>query len=456
MLHTKKTQEQYISPHSEQFYRYLGLVALAVERKTDETYLEQQIVTELAESLDAEMGTHDNPIPLIVGTSDIYSENGDSLVTSLDAWREQWAQTASTEDTYTWFAGITAAEADEMRDVIQFAKTASNGDVMVVVSPFPEEAYADHRTSRTVSARGFRPDIRRSFIRAYEKEQSGIKEHIQSVDTSNLDAWNEVLSQFGISPSRTTHDLLERRSTFRGCDAKVLVAGLASTYDAFLYRKTGINYTYGRPKISTIEANHFVRKYPEIINDTITDLKALHSYESATAELQAEKILYKSKALLEDLYNEYLQNGTMPNLKTSVSDARMSAGIVAQSEGKTFYGCSGESGNETVVGSGFTRANALNSLSISLVSHKKAHNGLEIHACVTCPLCGVTVDAVYDPKAKTYSCVKKSCKGYNENMVDRANNRTNRSAQKTKDFGDLLVEFIFGDEEKKQKNKSKR
>jgi hypothetical protein len=41
-------------------------------------------------------------------------------------------------------------------------------------------------------------------------------------------------------------------------------------------------------------------------------------------------------------------------------------------------------------------------------------------------------------------------------MVDRANNRTNRSAQKTKDFGDLLVEFIFGDEEKKQKNKSKR
>ena len=73
------------SRKGEQFCRYLGLIALFSEQETSYKYLEQQIVTELAESLDAEMGTHGKPIPLTVENGELFDIDGRPMVRSAKA-----------------------------------------------------------------------------------------------------------------------------------------------------------------------------------------------------------------------------------------------------------------------------------------------------------------------------------------------------------------------------------
>ncbi|MFO0882153.1 MAG: hypothetical protein U0491_01770 [Candidatus Saccharimonadales bacterium] len=441
-------------PRGDEFYRYLGLLALARENETSAEYLEQQIITELAESIDCEMGTHGTPIQLTVKEGAVLSQNGDNLLQSLEEWKDQWFGVAARNDTYSWFAGVAAAEADEMHDVVLFNQSGSIGDSLVVISPFPEEAYEYVATRAQVAERGFRPDIKRAFIRVYEKTEHGIAEHIQSVDSSSLTIWNQVLGSQGFNPAVSSQDLLERRTVYGNITAVVILDELVRAYDSILELQKGEHHSFGRSSLLSAESNAFVKQYPEIIADTIQELRAIPaSISSAKGDKLANEALYKSKALLDELFNAYITTGVHQAVQHGhVSDARSGAGMIARSEGKAFYGCSGESVFELASGD-TNQLGSLSSFSVKIESHRKTNNGLEIHECVTCPLCGSTVDAIYDPKSKSYSCVKKRCKGYNESMVQRAQNR---HAAKEKDFGELLAEFIFGEEKKTKQSDGRK
>jgi len=427
---------------SPEVYRYLGLLALVADKYTDKDYLYQQVTTELAESLDSPMATKQ---PIVLRRSPdgkMYDANGTSMADSLDAWKDTWLEQAAYDDRHSWFAAIAAAEANEQADIVNFSLTANDGDVMLVISPFPEDAYRDPYTRDTVKTHGFRPDIQRSFMRLYEKQGDEVHEHIQSIDTSSVAVWNAVLEKMNLPKAHNAQDLLEKRIVLRSKDTGELLQWIAKEYDEQLYFLTGQRHVFGRKSGGTIEANSFVQRYPEIIEATIAELRSIDVTNPGLADHLTEQVLYKSNALLDDLHTKHMQGVIVSFESGSVNSARSEAGAAAAAAGKTYSGCSGITQSAAVTGEAI---DAGTSFTVSLA--RKVSNGLEVRSCTKCPVCGHIVDAVYDPKNKLWSCERMNCDGYNESMVDRAHGRvSNKHTQK--DFGDLLVEFFFGGDKK--------
>jgi len=433
---------------SPEVYRYLGLVALALDTQTDKEYLYQQVTTELAESLDSPMATQQPIVLKRTVDGKMHDANGASMADSLDAWKDMWLEQAAYDDRHSWFAAIAAAEADEQTDIANFSLAANDGDVMLVISPFPEDAYNDPATRDTVNAHGFRSDIQRSFIRLYEKRGDEVLEHIQSIDTSSVAIWNTVLEKMNISTAHNAQSLLEKRTLLKPKDTDALLKWIVEAYDEQLYFATGQRHAFGRKSGGTTEANSFVLRYPEIIDATIAELRAIDAKDPYRANRLTEQVLYKSKALLDDLHSKHMQGVTVSFKDGSVNSARSEAGATASAAGKIYSGCSGITQSTVTTGEAI---DASSSFTVSLA--RRVANGLEVRSCTKCPVCGHVVDAVYDPKNKLWSCERTACDGYNESMIARARGRTQKHPQK--DFGDLLVEFFFGSD-KKQTTKNKK
>jgi hypothetical protein len=313
---------------------------------------------------------------------------------------------------------------------------------MMVRSLFPEEVYANAYTQPTVGAEGFRPDSKRAFLRVYEKQDGTIKEHIQSIDSSNLQLWNQVFGE----TEESTKDLLMKRNIYADISAEELIERVSMMYDNALYEQTGVFHRYGKPQGGTTEANSFVLKYPQIILDTIRELQEIAEYGQVDMNAQAERTIYNSKALLSALHEKFADANERVISAEDVREMRSVEGARAAEEGKTFYGCSGQS----------TIATTASELSSTLhVESFTMKNKLEVHQCVTCPMCNRVVDAIRDPKTKSWTCPKSDCKGYNKDVVSRLISEDS----KTKDFGEWLRDLIFGDEgyeAKKQTQKRHR
>jgi len=429
-------------PKSPELYRYLGLLALAREVEASDEFLKQQIVTELAESLDTEMGTHGRPIELRVLDGQLIDSRGTNMTESAFAWYQTQLSRAQLDNRLDWFADFARVEAEEHVAVADFAQTALDGHVMMVRSLFPEEAYAHAYTHATVGAEGFRPDSKRAFIRIYEKQDGTIKEHIQSIDSSNLQLWNQVFGE----TEETTKDFLTKRHLYTNISAEELIERTSMMYDNALYEQTGVLHRYGKPQGGTTEANSFVLKYPQVIADTIRELREIAAYGQGDMNAQAERTIYDSKALLSALHEQFAGGNERVIGAEDVREMRSAEGAKAAEEGKTFYGCSGQS---TIVA---TTAELSSTLHIESFTMK---NKLEVHQCVTCPMCNRVVDAIRDPKTKSWTCPKTDCKGYNKDVVSRLAG----NGSETKDFGEWLRDLIFGDEAyqaKKQIQKKQR
>lgn len=89
---------------SPEVYRYLGLVALALDTQTDKEYLYQQVTTELAESLDSPMATQQPIVLKRSADGKMYDANGTSMADSLDAWKDMWLEQAAYDTRHSWFA----------------------------------------------------------------------------------------------------------------------------------------------------------------------------------------------------------------------------------------------------------------------------------------------------------------------------------------------------------------
>jgi hypothetical protein len=417
----------------EHFCRYLGFVALVLEKETSKLHLEQQVVTELAESLDTEMGTHAQPISLYVEAGELRDTDARSMSASAARWSALQSQRAEQDPGLTWFARIAAHEAQEHTDVVMFAESAQIGDTLLVVSPFPEEPYQSPHTKEYVAAEGFRPDLLRAFIRAYEKTDEGIHEHIQSVDSSASQLWSSTFERiYGETTTMqgvTSLEILAQRRLFKATPAVELVERLAMAYDDTMFIKTGKLHRYGRSPGATREANNFVRCHMPIVQDTIAELSEITERGHLAAE-SAERILYNSKALIKELFNE-------SNVRyiADVRTERNEAGTSAAAQGDVFYGCSGAS---SAIGE-----------QVQQLSHSDSYtlkNGIEEVAIGSCPVCGAECIKGYrDAKTKRFtSCSNKKCKSYSQSVIDAFNGKKGTTQDKTITdiFAELLAEFF--------------
>ncbi len=431
-------------PRSTEIYRYLGLLAIVRESDPKNEYLRQQITTELAESLNAEMGTHGNPIRLHVAGEHLIDPSGRSMTHSAEAWSEAQRLRAIANPNLQWFADFAQIEAEEHSAVAAFAASAEDGESMMVISPFPEEAFADTQTRHTVQQEGFRPSIKRAFIRAYEKRDNQIIEHVQSVDSSDLDTWNEVHKQLGLPIVADTNQLLAQRTVHKGINGAELIERTVMLYDELLSQKTNKVHRFGKELGGGIEANQFVMRHPQIVADTIAELGEIANIDIEEAEQRARNALYNSKALINALYEQSLSGHVPRDINhQDIRALRSSEGASAAAVGKSYDGCAPSAASV----SSETPQSAIHINSMTM------KNGLEMHDCIKCPACTRIVTAIRDPKSGTWACPLSDCKGYNAQMAAKLQKGLGFSSGGEKDFGDLLVEFFFGNDKKKQASK---
>ncbi len=408
---------------SEHFCRYLGLIALALNKETSHKHLEQQVITELAESLNAEMGTHGAPIHLSYQNDQLLDSEGRNMSQSALEWSLSQQNRAHSEPNLQWFADIANIEAQEHKQVAIFAQKAEPGNVLWVLSLFPEEAFNNAATKEAVMREGFRSDIKRSFLRVYEKTANGIFEHIQSIDSSDLNLWNKSLEkQLGLKPAANTAEILARRVVQRGIPAQEILEKIVTGYDTELYAQTGNIHKYGRNPSTQAEANNFVRQHMPIVQDTIAELGEI-GFVSSQADAQVQRIMYNSKAAINRMFE-----GKQYNTK-DMRSIRLSEGTASVQKGESFYGCSGVNEAMGVQANQLSHANSL------------SMNG--IMRCVTCPFCKKIVDARRDYKGGI-QCLSNKC-GAKINSQGKRIDVSNKI--KTKEKPNQIIEalqFWFG------------
>lgn len=429
---------------SDNFYRYLGLMAIVNESDKSGEYLKRQIETELAESIDAELSTRGRPELMQVEDDVVYGGGGVNMTASAYLWALEQQERAKTDQRYQWLADIANQELAEYAKIASFARLGQTGDSLLVMSLFPEENYDNVSTKQLVADAGYNPALKRAFLRAYQMTEKGLEVHVQSVDSSNLEVWNQLLDLRGHAKASTTTELLGSHLIFKDTQAETLLADFVDGYDNLLYRTTGFEHFSGRPKGGTPEANTFIWQHMEIVEDTITELKALdNSLSPATLNSLAEQVLYNSKALINYLYD----NPGSVTGEGDVREMRQVHGKAAADRGETYYGCSGASVSTTVTSE---------SASVFKNSFSVKH-GVEVYDCTTCPVCNHVVSALRDQKTATWACPRRSCAGYNPAISSKyetgnSNNFMKGSAP-DKDFSDLLVEFLFGNEDEAEAKK---
>jgi hypothetical protein len=438
MLGIKEKKQHHLDSRPQDFYRYLGLVAVMGESGTSSEFIRQQVVTELAESLDAPMGTKNKPIQLQATPRALVDIDGRDIRESAVEWARTQHLRASADPRLEWFAEVADIEADEQNAVLEFAHTAGNGASMLVVSPFPEEAYSNSYTCETVKQEGFRPDIRRAFVRVYQKTENGIQEHVQSVDSSELSLWNRVFETKGIGTFKDTKSLLKNRAVFQFEEPQEIINEIVSLYDQALITKKGIKHKYGRSEIYDIEANLFVESYPVIIDDTIRELSEIMS-SGAQADKRAQRIFYNSKALLAAAHRTHLSGQSMDISANDVRVLRSSEGSSAAQAGVSFGGCSGD--NSVTSQSQDSALSAESTFSMGMKSGV-VRNGVEAVDCINCPGCSAVGVAYRDPSSKKWlSCNNGGCGNYNEQVVDKFYNR--QKSQIIKEENIILDCFRF-------------
>ncbi len=413
---------------SVEFCRYLGLIALFSDKETSYEHLEQQIVTELAESLDAEMGTHGKPIPLTVEHGELFDIDGRPMVRSAREWSAQQKNRALADPRLQWFARIAEIEANECSELVAFAEQAGVGDVRIKISPFPEEAADDQATRSLVASEGFRVDSRRAFIRTYEKTNDGISEHIQSIDASSLGVWNETLANvFGLDAVNKSEQILIRNIDIVGARSQELTERIAMTYDKILFERTGLAHRYGRNPFGSTEANTFVRGHMAVVHDTIAQLCELDGRDVAT-DLAASRILYNSKALIEKLLNG-------GSISEDIRSESAQAGSEAALEGRQYFGCSGA--NSAVALNISKSREVAGEITIPL---KNGMIGVYVSKCPM-PGCGKECFVAVRNKEGKYSCQSKKCAGYDEKMIDAAYGIGSSGSRVS--FTDALAEVLI-------------
>ncbi len=426
----------------DKLLRYAGMIALLHERRTSAEHLKDQVVTELAESLDSEMRTGKSPIRLRVRDGHVLDVDGRSMTTSAAIWAELTQARADEDPSLQWFADFARVEAEEHDALAEFYDTATTGDVMVVVSAMPENASHD-----AVRHEGFRPDISRSYARAYTKIIDGIEERIQSVDHASVARWNTVLG----TSHETAQQLLAMRRRYTGVSADSLLDTLAAGMDTLLYTETGNIHTNGRPDGGTIEANTFVLRHEVIVSQVIADLRAI---PRQTSQEQANRLInnifYNAKAALEARHTLFVARKNDMDYSASTVSSMMSAdGKAAADQGKTYGGCSGQSSIDAQEAGSDSLAN--HSLSFTRPDMPLNPDHVVMRA-TECPHCCMKVVAPYDTKNKVWlGCANRNCTAYSSGAMtvgkyaQKARVKQTAQAQTTTD---LLHEVFFGSPKK--------
>ena len=436
-----------ISQKSTELYRYLGLLAIVRELPKTDEYLHRQVETELAESIDTHIGTNGKAEQMVVIDGCLTSFKNINMTKSAYKWAVMQRERANQDQRFEWLSDIAKQELQEYVDVAEFYETAQVGDTYVVVSPFPEEAYTDTNTRDLVGQAGYNPNLKRAFVRAFERSADGLAVQTQSIDASDITIWNHVMEPLGAAKSRSSLDILANRVYVEQKAAQEVIDEITKAYDDQLFLRTGKVHRFGREKGGSIEANTFIWQHPEIIEDTIRELQEIHELDPEQANAQADRVLYNSMALIKHLFNNVDAQATESfGFDSSVRGMRDTYGAKAAAKGEVFYNCSGSS---TTVS---TNVDSDTSVFASSFSMK---NALEVHDCITCPMCKRTVRAVRDPKTATWACPKTDCAGYNEDIISRSNSSILESlftdTNTQKDFGDLLIEFFFGGTKKSKR-----
>lgn len=317
---------------------FLGMIALLKSNETKGEHLNNQIITELAESLDATNTVDIGEQSVING--EMHDLNGCSLSQSMYEWACQQQVIADKDPSKQWFADFTWAELHSHFDAVAFSQNAKIGDTKIEISAMPENA----PTMQVLVEMGFRVDLQRSFARAYTKTANGVSIMTQSIDGASVELYNAVLK----TDARTADALLMTSFVDEsGQSAEATIASLASAVDTELnLRNDGVKYRYGQPAGGTIEANAFVLANQDIIAEATKQLQNIPlnmSEERANASIS--DIFYKAKALLAERYarstgDEISWSSSTPD-GGDIGGSMDVAGSAADDAGVSFGGCSG-------------------------------------------------------------------------------------------------------------------
>lgn len=388
--------------------RYAGMVALldTVRTPEDYEYLRYQIITELAESLDAPFETPaDLPIHLYV-EGETMTHNDLDVGKSFKQWAVIQQERAKDDPRHLWYADFAQAEAEEHDNVVRFYASADIGDVYVAISAMPENA----PSNADLLAQNFKPDTRRSFIRTYTKTAAGLEERTASVDSSEMKLWNKVMDTHAFSAQM----LLKKGYIYSGMTASEIITDIRNRYDALLYKKTGLVHSNGQTVTNRLESMRFVMEQSVLVDGLINQLKAgvLKQYNPVVKNQYINDRFYEAKSTLVKLYEDRKKGhrGTLVS-GSDVASIMANDGAVAAAQGKVYSGCSGanvmSSQNSDLANNGTSHFDTFSMPKIQLNTEKVIMRKTE------CPYCCQKVVAPYDTESNQFlCCTNRKCNAY--------------------------------------------
>ena len=217
--------------------------------------------------------------------NDFFNKRGDSLSHSYQKGYEAAKKTAIDRPIYKFHEFRCSQDVKELEDLKALMKEGEVGEAVVVLSPFPEEAYRSFG-KENLEAIGYRPDRQMGFIRINRKvSDSQVEVTSISMDNSDLTAFKAVAEGMGVDvPLITSSDMyLKYRARTQLTDEEI-----TNTYDNFMSRKYGGNFAAGRRKIGEENAWDFITSQKNACEYYFSELQILASRHDLLIEERAE------------------------------------------------------------------------------------------------------------------------------------------------------------------------
>jgi hypothetical protein len=205
-------------------------------------------------------------------SNDLFNQRGDSLTESYKKGYAAAQKTAAANPMYKFHEYRCLQDIYELADTKELMRTGDVGESVVVLSPFPEEAYASYG-KQNLEAIGYQPQRLLGFIRVNQKiDEHTVKVTSFSIDNSDLSAFRSVAEFIGTEvPVIIPSDMFLKYRSIISSSPESLV----EVYDKSMSQKYGGNFSAGRRQIGEENAWEFIIQQKELCEYYFSELKLL-------------------------------------------------------------------------------------------------------------------------------------------------------------------------------------
>lgn len=307
-------------------------------------------------------------------------------------------------------------------DIMEKMIAGQAPNTMIVVSAFPESLSGEDEED----IQGYKPKLRRSMLRVITANQDGtIDVKTQSLDNTNQEALLAIYGEMNwpIDKNIDSECMLGERMHLELSAEKqaCLMAKLTGAYDNVLREKNGGDWRAGRRQPELVGNTwDFVLAQQDILKHHLADIapliKQIRAHHKDSDEASLGKLRAIAAATIRDRYEGRRREHT-----GDVASEMHASVSAAAANNETFGGCG---------------------LTVKLsaqedMMQKMGYRQQDTLKCVTCPLCGATVNAQRTIGGiKCPACKKEQLSS--GKIIDHDASQSNSSVSKKTTIWDLL------------------